>query len=99
MPQTFPPVYTPILKKIQGFLAAAATEAWEMLGYPGSQAGGQPGQAGQAQPAFNHVHILYTPQLVFSTFILHLSPRNCKLRAMNPGDLLVSGVVLKYLTL
>lgn len=72
-----------------------AAEAWEMLGYQGNHAGGQPGRAGRAQPAFNLLRVLYTPQLVFSTFILRLSPRNCKLRAMSPGDLLVHGVFLK----
>lgn len=69
------------------------------VGCQGSQAGGQPGQARWAQPAFNRVCILYTPRLVFSIFILHLLPRNCELRATRPGDLLVGGVVLKSLTL
>lgn len=73
-------------------------EAWEMLGYQGSQAGGQPGQDGRAQSAFNHVCILYTPQIVFSTFVLHFSPRNCKFR-VSPGDLPVRGGVLKHLNM
>jgi len=76
-----------------------ATEAREMSGYRGSQAGGQPGWAWRPQSGLNHAHILYTPQLVFPTFSLHLSPRNCKLRATGPGDLLVGGGVLKYLSL
>lgn len=69
------------------------------VGCQGNQAGGQPWQARWAQPAFNQVCILYTPQLVFSTSILHLWPRNCELRPTRPGDLLAGSVVLKYLNL
>lgn len=100
MPQTFPPVYLPTKKKkkkSRGLLVAVVTEAWEMSGCQGSQAGGQPAWAKWAQPAFNHVHILNTPQLVFPTFFLYLSPRNCELSRESWG--FTTGVVLKHLTL
>lgn len=44
----------------------------------------------------HHVCVLYTPKPLLSAFVLCLSPRHCKLRAMSPGYLLIGRGVLKY---